>query len=220
MGALLTTVFSDDSTNRTEKAQERFLDLVKGNIDKGVILDLEILRHIRESVERKFKTEIVVSNMLQDALTVINDPEEKESGVESQEELNKKITHLIKEENKAAPFDNLPEEERRLLRALEDAINNNDQLAVQFNMNELNTVISLRNAEYLKVSKINRWSVPLAVIGLGLTIVFGVMGIIQVPDEELIANSVVKSIKTEPETASKLMQPSADPASIRVRVKE
>ncbi len=204
----LLTITFDNSNKRQKQANEQFLQLLKGNIDNGIILDLDVILNIKQSVERQHSTEIIVSNMLQDILVKVNDPSNSDE-VGKQEERNKKISNLILEENEAAPFENLPEEERRLFRGLEDAIKNSDKSSIKFHFGELNTVISMRNIEYTKASKMTRWSVPLAVIGLSLTVIFGVMGM-KGPNEKDLKNSIISTIQSELKAANKLTQSTAD----------
>jgi hypothetical protein len=82
---------------------------------------------------------------------------------------------IIKEETEEKPFSNTPEEERRLLRNINNSIKNNDLKSIKDDLQELNTVISAKNRIYQRTDKINNWSLPCAVIGIILTIIFGVM---------------------------------------------
>jgi len=198
----------DDSSRRKRQAREKFLKLLKGNIEKGNVLDLKTLGHIKQAVERESFTEIVVSNMLQDVLLSINDPESSVK-FKNPKELSDNICKLIEKENESAPFENLPEEERRLLRGLEDAIKHNDATAVKFHLGELNTVISVRNVEHARSLKMNRWSVPLAVVGLVFTIIFGITGMLG-PSSDELERAIKKAVNSEFEMANKSMQPTAE----------
>ena len=166
----------DGTSKKNTKAKAKFVELIYGNIENDNILDLEMLAHIKQSVERQFNAEIIVSNMLQDVLVAINDTSENKN-IEKRDEINEKIKHLIVEERTVAPFENLPEEERRLMRSLRDSIKHSDESSIKFYFEELNTAISVRHEEYTRAMKVNKWSVPLAFIGVLLTIVFGIIGI-------------------------------------------
>lgn len=103
---------------------------------------------------------------------------------------------LIESENKIKPFDSLPSEERRLLKGLKDSIVNNASLEnTYYFIDELSTVLSIRNSEYEKSHQTNKWSVPLAVIGFLLTIIFGLMGIFSGPIEQEVAKKIAPPIE-------------------------
>ena len=91
-----------------------------------------------------------------------------------------------------------PSEERRLLKGLRDAIESNgNSEGANYFIDELSTVLSVRNGEYQRSHQTNKWSVPLAVIGLIFTIVFGLMSIFNGPSEEALADKVLERIEQQ-----------------------
>ena len=148
---------------------------------------------------------------MQDILLKLNEAT-KEADSEKINELNIKLKKLINQENKAAPFENLPEEERRLLKGLDDAIKHKDESSVQFHFDELNSVLSVRNAEHSRATELNKWSVPLAVVGLTLTIIFGVIGMNNGVNEDDIKKTIKSTIETEMKAAN-----NANAANVKIR---
>ena len=57
--------------------------------------------------------------------------------------------------------------------------------------------MAIRNQEYKKAHQTNKWSVPLAIIGLVFTIVFGLISIFSSPNEEKIAANLAKELSTQ-----------------------
>lgn len=213
LASLLTNLFVDETSKKREKAKDKLLKLLEGNLNKGRILDLELLGHIKQSVEREFSVEIPIAHLIQDILLRLNDVQ-KNGENSDVDDLSCKLQELITQENKKAPFENLPEEERRLLRGLDDAIRHNDEASIKFNFDELNSVLSVRHVEHARAIKLNKWSVPLAVIGLALTIIFGIVGMQGGLKGEDIESAVKEAIHLELEkTANKSIQPTAKAAA-------
>jgi hypothetical protein len=117
------------------------------------------------------------------------------------DELNKRyqlLKGIIKEENKDKPFSGVPDEERILLISIKDALKNDDKQAIDFNVNELNSVLTTRNKVYEKTNRLNKWSVPLAIVGTFFTILFGVLSLTpQKVDYEKISSDNKEIIKEQ-----------------------
>lgn len=95
-------------------------------------------------------------------------------------ELKDKTTIFIKEYEESSPFSNLPEREKNLFNDLllylnNDKINNEH---VKTKLKELNSIFQTKANTLDKLERINKWSVPLSIIGLILTILFGIVSII------------------------------------------
>ena len=209
LASLVTNLFVDEKSKKKAKAKDKLLKLLEENFEKGRVLDLELIGHIKQSVEREFSVEISVTHLLQDILLRLNEAS-KNSDQEEIDDLNIKLKELIHQENKEAPFENLPEEERRLLKGLDDAIKHNDESSIQFHFDELNSVLSVRNAEHSRATKLNKWSVPLAVVGLTLTIIFGVVGMQSGVKDDDIKKTVKSAIESELKAANKRIESDAE----------
>lgn len=191
---------------RDEKAKEKLFKILNSYLSEGGEIDLEFLKYIKSSVEREFDTNIVVSHLLEDFLVHKLQPS-SEIGDDKNKQIDE-LKSLIESESQVKPFDSLPSEERRLLKGLRDSIDNNVSAeSTYYFIDELSAVLSIRNSEYEKSHQTNRWSVPLAVVGLLLTIVFGLMSIFNGPSEQEIAEKIAAQI--EQSNSNKSIQPTA-----------
>ncbi len=152
-------------------------DILDQKFSSGLIKDKEDIQLIINSVSRSEDELYSISPVLEDYYTnrLSKSEDLKEEDLIQRHKL---IKNIIQEENKEKPFSGVPDEERRILLNIKDAIRNDDKQAIEFNVNELNTVLTTRNKIYKSTDKLNKWSVPLAVVGVFLTILFGVLSII------------------------------------------
>lgn len=89
-----------------------------------------------------------------------------------------KITEFINRNEKANPFTDLPDTERNIINDISTYNKVGDIESVDRKINELSSVIITRHEQQKKIESLNKWSIPLAVIGLILTIIFGILSII------------------------------------------
>jgi len=89
-----------------------------------------------------------------------------------------KITEFININEKANPFTDLPDTERNIINDLSTYNKVGEKDSVDRKINELSSVIITRHEQQKKIESLNKWSIPLAVIGLILTIIFGILSII------------------------------------------
>lgn len=92
-------------------------------------------------------------------------------------DLKKKINDFIKANERASPFADLPDTERNMLNDVRTYSAAGDKESVERKITELSSVIQTRYEDQKKLEAQNRWSIPLAVIGLVLTVLFGVLSI-------------------------------------------
>jgi hypothetical protein len=86
------------------------------------------------------------------------------------------IRSLLKESGAEDPYDGVTDEQKRLLRNARMAVERGDAPGAVFNLEELRTALMVTNRDYAKVARANKLAVPLAVVGLALTLLFGVAG--------------------------------------------
>jgi hypothetical protein len=85
-----------------------------------------------------------------------------------------KVAEVLKKAKTTEPFASLPSEERRLMDGIQVFVQKNDTASSINALNELKQVILARHKEYERIEKQNSWSLPLAIVGVFLTILFGV----------------------------------------------
>lgn len=95
--------------------------------------------------------------------------------IEDQEILEWKtiITEYIRKNEEVSPYFDLPDSERTLLNDMAAFLDKNDLAVVRRKMKELSVVIKTKQESFEKIQKSNKLSVPLAIVGLILTVFFG-----------------------------------------------
>ena len=155
---------------------------------------------LRDSISREFDREYSLAPLLEDYLKYLTAIKTEEVSPDKIQQRYAVIKKIVEEELQEKPFADIPEEERRLFRSLKDAISHNDNQALEFNLNELSALISQRNKTYVRTEQLNRWSLPLAIVGLITTIIFGYMSISQTIDYKKIEDLNSKLILEQQNT--------------------
>lgn len=93
--------------------------------------------------------------------------------------IKKKVTEFIDYYEKQYPYSDLPIAEMNILNDINVFIANNDVESIKRKINELAGIIQVRNDDIKGLKNSNKWSIPLAVIGLILTIIFGILSYIK-----------------------------------------
>lgn len=88
-------------------------------------------------------------------------------------------TAVLKRIEAESPFIELPPAERNLLLDIERFIKANDAANASVKLQDLAGLIEVRQDAMVHLQSSNKWSVPLAVIGLVLTVIFGIISIIK-----------------------------------------
>ncbi|MEG9328134.1 hypothetical protein V6B16_09350 [Salinimicrobium catena] len=93
--------------------------------------------------------------------------------------IKEKISLFIEHNEKISPFSDLPDTERNMLTDINSFSDNGDKVALKRKVKELGNIIQTRYDEQKKLESQTRWSIPLAIIGVILTVVFGIISIFQ-----------------------------------------
>ena len=89
-----------------------------------------------------------------------------------------KITNFISQNEVSAPFADLPSAERNVLNDISTFLENNDKESVKRKTSELAGMIQARHSDLASIRSVNRWTVPLSVIGMILTVVLGIVALV------------------------------------------
>lgn len=92
--------------------------------------------------------------------------------------IKQKISEFIATNESISPFADLPDTERNIINDLSSYNKLGDRESIDRKINELSSVIITRYEQQKKIESLNRWSIPLAVIGAVLTIFFGIMSLV------------------------------------------
>lgn len=92
-------------------------------------------------------------------------------------QLKSKVNEFLKKLDEESPFADLPAAERNLMIDINQFIQVGDQPSAFRKLENLAGLIEARQDGFERLQNSNKWSVPLAVIGLILTIIFGVFSL-------------------------------------------
>ena len=174
---------------------KQFCDELEKKFDLNLISGRSDVEILKNCIDRRFQT-YPLATLLEEYMSYLHDLTNSQDKHETISERYEKVKVILEEENKEKPFSGVPLEERRLLMALQDAMEHKDEQGMAFNLQELSSVITVRNRTYERSARTNRWSVPLAVIGLAAAIFLGSWGILRSVDYERISK-ITKSAVSE-----------------------
>ena len=101
----------------------------------------------------------------------------KELDIDQVKILKEKINDFIITNERTSPFSDLPDTERNLLSDVSSFSKSGDNESLDRKIIELSSVIQTRHEVQKKLESQNKWSIPIAVIGLILTVIFGIISI-------------------------------------------
>ncbi len=90
-------------------------------------------------------------------------------------ECQQKIKSYIEVEKKGSPFTGLPDNERNILQDMSRYLEMDDKLAVEEKIREISNNIKVRYDIITQLKHQNRWSIPAAIMGFIINIVFAVL---------------------------------------------
>ena len=160
---------------REEKeAKIKFFEELNTKFDRGLIEGQSDVEVLKNAIERETDTDFLLSSLLEDYLVHLNKHDIPEP------ELSKRY-HMVKDivdsENLDKPFEDVPEEERRLLIGLRAAIEVGDKNLSLFNLNEISSLITARSANYERAMDAVNLSRPLAIIGIVASVILGILAL-------------------------------------------
>lgn len=91
-----------------------------------------------------------------------------------------KISEFIRVNEEGRPYAELPAGERNVLNDITVFLESGNTEGVRRKIAELAGMIQARNDDLNRVRNTNKWSVPLSVVGMVLTVVFGIIGVLAI----------------------------------------
>jgi hypothetical protein len=185
-GIYAVTVFAFFTKRRKvyqERKQSFFLALLKG-FENKVIADkidiLNIYKGITNSPSGETEYSVGLNSWLRQFLVDLY-KRSNDLGITAIQlsDIKTKVTATIKEFEEIAPYSELPNTEKNLLTDISSYLNIGDKDSIIRKLKELQIVIQTRYQESIKLQNSNKWSIPLAIIGVILTIIFGSISIIK-----------------------------------------
>ena len=81
-----------------------------------------------------------------------------------------RITPILNNEREEKPYYNIQDRERRILSAIEDAIKKNETNSIKHTLVDLSMVIESNQKALEKAERTNKWSIPISIVGVLLTL--------------------------------------------------
>lgn len=136
-------------------------NIFKGSNDTE--LDNDVYRYRINKILRRFLVDLQLAKYIDDEVQI--------------KHWKAIIDEFILENEQLSPFSELPQTERNIMNDLTSFLKTDDKEAIKRKLFELSSAIQLRNEQLEKVEKQNKWSMPLSLIGLVLTIYFGIISL-------------------------------------------
>jgi len=161
-----------------EWQRRKFVSVFKKAIDLGTIHRLEDVNNIIEAVygrQNDDSHQNFVGSMFLLRLALVSIYESNEGG--RAKEHKELVSKLIEECKRVAPYSELPKAEKSILTDVESYLSANCPEDVRRKLGELATKIKDRHDDLVKLESQSRWSLPLTMASIALTIIFGVLSI-------------------------------------------
>lgn len=161
------------SRYRREKSDKEYAYelLLKGNEQK-TLNEGSIFLIYKRSISRKYE-HMSYMDFLESFLMYVRQKDEDGTITQS---ISKIIEPILEKEKIEKPFSNIKERERRLLLAVENSASKGETSSLKNNLTDLSIVIENNQKALDKARAINRWSIPISVLGILLTLFIWLYG--------------------------------------------
>lgn len=149
---------------RTEKEKAYEL-LLKGNEHKTLNANAIYLIYKRK-VASKFDG-VSYIDFLESFLIYVREKDEDGTLTKN---ISESIESILEKEKAEKPYSNVKEREKRILCAIEESANRGELLAVKNNLKDLSIVIENNQRALNRARITNKWSIPISIIGILLTL--------------------------------------------------
>lgn len=141
------------------------------NVYKGVFQLSSEESNYRYSLSKLIR-EFLVDVISKNKNTLVSDIDDK-----TIVEWKQKLSDFIQKNEESSPYDDLPPAERNALNDLSIFLEKNERESVKRKIMELAGMIQARNDDLNKIRSTNKWSVPLSIMGIILTVIFGILAL-------------------------------------------
>ncbi len=168
--------------DRRKSEEKRFLSALANGINKNIVINFSDVEDIYKGV-RKINSSDDELNKARLArwlrgflLDLVEDTKDNKNT--NLTKVKEQISLFINKAESASPHAGIPDLERSIVRDIENYLNMQNTDSVKRKLNELVAAIQVREESVNKLQGITKWSVPLSVIGLILTVFFGLMSFV------------------------------------------
>lgn len=168
---------------RRIKEKNTFIDTFIKGISERTIENYDDLMNVYSGITRLSIEDLTnrqnMNKWLREILAkLINKDVGKDLGTEQLLEMKNKISQYIKDNELISPFTDLPETERNIINDISSYNKLGEKESVDRKINELSSVIITRHEQQKKIESLNKWSIPIAIIGIILTVLFGIISLL------------------------------------------
>lgn len=112
--------------------------------------------------------------------------------------ISKYIYPILEKEREEKPYSNINDRERRVLLAIEESANKSEVTAIKHSLQDLAIIIDSNQKALDKSRRANKWSIPISIIGLLLTIFIWLYGSsLSEKDIERISKQIATTISEQ-----------------------
>lgn len=177
--ALAFTYFMTEVRRHRRLKELKLNNAISSGLSNGVLVSVDDFVNIYKGVYGLRGDDISYRAGLAKALRkyivqLVSDDEVDESNVIQLKDAASAVLARIEAES---PFAGLPPAERNLLIDVEGFVKANDQQSALRKLEDLASLIEVRQDSLERVQASNKWSIPLAVAGLFITIIFGIFSV-------------------------------------------
>jgi len=176
MYASVATLFFSKMRSRRKERKERLWNALNHGFMSKTITTVEDVVNVYKGVhnlsgeDETYRSDLC-KYLREYLVAVLSDKESKSYSVK---ERMGQITSVINAVEKAVPYSEVPTAERNLLLDIDKLIDHGDANSAKNKLTDLAGLIQVRSDQQKSLEASNKWSVPLAAIGLILTIIFGI----------------------------------------------
>jgi hypothetical protein len=169
-------------SERRETEEKRFIKALSSGIKSKVVTEFSDIENIYKGVRSSPGDNEVnrarLAKWLRKYLLQLFEQDADEKNIESLKMIKQEITAYIKQVEKTSPHVGLPDLERSIVRDIETYLGMDKKDGVERKLDELVTAIQVREESFRKLETTNKWAVPLSIVGLVLTVVFGLISLL------------------------------------------
>ncbi|QFQ28488.1 hypothetical protein [Bacillus thuringiensis] len=115
-----------------------------------------------------------LSTLLRKFLVELHSKKYEGLKIEQIHEWKEKIDNFIRHNEQLSPFSELPEAEKGMINDILSFAENKENEEIKRKIKELSRLIQVRKEEIDKIERSNKWSMPMGIVGIILTIIFGI----------------------------------------------
>lgn len=175
---VVTYRFFTIARQRKNREEQRFFKALDAGFETGAITSLDDVVNLYKGIKGLTSEDLAyrsgLSNRLRQYFVQVIENEMSDLNVDGTQ-LKDLIARFVDDNDTESPYADLPDLERNILADISTYLEIGNVAALQRKVEELSSAIQARANDFTRIEAINRWSVPLAAIGLVLTVLFGIL---------------------------------------------